>query len=136
MAKQQAIEAGADDVWMVKEGNLVTEGSSNNAWIVRNGTIYTHPATNEILKGITRTAMIKIAADLAINVVEKAFTVQEAYEADEAFITSASIFLLPVIEIDKHVIGDGQAGPVARALYHEYRAYAAGQRGEQLSWKA
>ena len=120
MAKQQAIEAGANDAWMVEDG-YVTEGSSNNAYIVTaDGTVVTRHLGNEILHGITRAAVLRLSDEHGVAVEERAFTVDEALAAKEAFITSASTFVLPVVRIDGHAIGDGTPGPVAKRLRELY----------------
>ncbi|MGA8259194.1 MAG: D-amino-acid transaminase [Arenicellales bacterium] len=116
MAKQAALDAGADDAWMVEDG-YVTEGTSNNAFIVTDdGVIRTRQLSNLILHGITRAAILTLAEQEAISVREGAFTPEEAYGAKEAFITSATAFALPVVQIDQHPIGDGKPGPVVQRL--------------------
>ena len=122
MAKQAALDAGANDAWFVEDG-VVNEGSSNNAFIVtHDGKIVTRHLGTEILHGITRKAVIALAAQENLEIEERAFTPEEAYEAREAFSTSASAFVMPVVKIDGHVLGNGVPGPVAeklRALYLE-----------------
>lgn len=120
LAKQQAVDAGATDAWMVEDG-FVTEGSSNNAFIVdSNNTIITRQLGNEILHGITRAAVLALVESEPLQIEERPFTLEEAYNAREAFITSASTFVWPVIEIDKNTIGDGRPGPVAQKLRKFY----------------
>lgn len=120
MAKMAAKAAGADDAWLVEDG-FVTEGSSNNAYIVKpNGTIVTRNLSNDILHGITRAAVLRFAAEAQMTVEERPFTVEEAEQASEAFITSASTFVWPVIEIDGNAIGTGAPGPVAKRLREIY----------------
>ena len=104
---------------MVEEG-VVTEGTSNNACIVRDGRIITRDLSEKILHGITRKAVLAFAREAQMKVEERPFTVEEAKEADEAFITSASTFVMPVIEIDGARIGDGKPGPVATRLRQIY----------------
>ena len=120
MAKQAAVEAGADDAWMVEDG-LVTEGSSNNAFIITmDGVIVTRDLSNSILHGITRRAVLAIAVREGLGIEERAFTPDEAYGAAEAFVTSASTFVMPVVRIDDHILGNGAPGPITnklRALY-------------------
>lgn len=120
MAKQAALDAGANDAWFVEDG-VVNEGSSNNAFIVtHDGKIVTRHLGTEILHGITRKAVMALAAQENLVVEERSFTPEEAYEAREAFSTSASAFVMPVVKIDGHVLGNGVPGPVAeklRALY-------------------
>lgn len=137
LAKQEAIESGAYDSWMVDDHGYVTEGSASNAWIVtKAGTIITRPATHSILRGVTRTALEKICAELQMKIEERPFSVQEAYDAQEAFSTGAVALIVPITSIDGHIIGTGEPGPVARKLYDEYRQYAAGRRGDHLPWVA
>jgi D-alanine transaminase len=137
MAKQAAVEKGAGEALMVDDSGYVTEGSASNAWIVtKQGKLVTRNATNDILKGVTRTALAQICTELQITMEERAFTPGEAYDAAEAFISSATTFVYPVIEIDGKKIGDGKPGAVAKRLYEEYRAYLEGQRGESVRWKA
>jgi len=119
MGKMAAKAAGADDAWMVEEG-FVTEGTSNNAYIVTNGKIVTRHLGNEILHGITRAAVLRFAAEAEMQIEERAFTVDEAKAADEAFITSASAFVMPVVQIDGAAIGAGAPGPIASRLREIY----------------
>lgn len=122
LAKMQATGAGYDDAWLVEDG-FVTEGSSNNAHILTaDRRIVTRPLSNAILPGITRAAMLRLAGEEGLALEERAFTVEEVAAAAEAFITSATSFVLPVVEIDGRPIGTGKPGPVAaklRALYVE-----------------
>ena len=119
MAKMTARAAGADDAWLVEDG-LVTEGTSNNAYIVKGGVIVTRALSHDILHGITRTAILRLAHEAQMQVEERSFSVAEAQAADEAFITSASAFVMPVVEIDGAAVGDGRPGPVARRLREIY----------------
>ena len=119
MAKTAAHARGADDAWMVEDG-AVTEGTSNNAYIVKDGTIVTRHLGEEILHGITRRAVLALAREAQMRVEERPFTVEEAMDADEAFVTSASAFVLPVVEIDGAPVGTGQPGPVTARLREIY----------------
>ncbi len=119
MGKMMAKAAGCDDAWMVEDG-AVTEGTSNNAYIVKGNTIITRQLSNDILHGITRAAVLRFAKEAQMKVEERAFTIAEAQEADEAFITSASTFVMPVVEIDGTALGDGTPGPVAARLREIY----------------
>ncbi|MDF1748902.1 MAG: D-amino-acid transaminase [Alphaproteobacteria bacterium] len=122
MAKMAALEAGANDAWQVETG-YVTEGSSNNAFIVtQDETIVTRNLSNDILHGITRRVILELAEKENLTVDIRPFTPDEAYGAAEAFITSASSFVMPVVKIDDHKIGTGTPGPIAvklRKLYIE-----------------
>ncbi|WP_306151345.1 D-amino-acid transaminase [Roseovarius sp. MMSF_3281] len=119
MGKMMAKAAGCDDAWMVEDGH-VTEGTSNNAYIVKGGKIITRALSNDILHGITRAAVLRFAQEAQMEVEERNFTIDEAQEADEGFITSASAFVMPVVEIDGTTLGDGTPGPVAKRLREIY----------------
>lgn len=119
MGKMMAKKQGCDDAWMVQDG-FVTEGTSNNAYIVKGGRIITRQLSNDILHGITRAAVLRFAAEAQMEVEERPFTVDEARGADEAFFTSASAFVMPVVEIDGAPIGGGKVGPVATRLREIY----------------
>ncbi|MHA6288589.1 D-amino-acid transaminase [Maricaulis sp. CAU 1757] len=121
LAKQAAHEAGATEAWQVDANGLVTEGSSTNAWIVTaDGVLVTRQADNAILHGITRGTLMACAAQLGWRVEERAFSIEEAQTAREAFITSATTFVTPVTEIDGRVIGNGAPGSTALALRQAY----------------
>ena len=123
LAKQAAREAGAFEAWLVDEDGYVTEGSSTNAWIVDvEGRLRTRDTGANILRGITRSTLMGLAAELQIAVLEEPFTVQEAKAAKEAFFTAASAFVTPVIAIDGEPVGDGVPGPISmrlRSLYFD-----------------
>jgi len=119
MGKMMAKKAGADDAWMVEDG-YVTEGTSNNTYIVKGNRIITRHLGTEILHGITRAAVLACARDLQMEVEERPFTLDEALAADEAFFTSASAFVMPVVEIDGTTLGQGTPGPVATRLRGVY----------------
>jgi len=120
LAKQAALDAGADDAWLVEDG-VITEGTSNNAYIVtQEGTIVTRALSHSILHGITRRAVLGLAERAGLAVEERGFTADEAYEAAEAFITSASSFVYPVVRIDDRILGNGAPGPVATRLRRLY----------------
>ncbi|KAA0917568.1 D-amino-acid transaminase [Aquicoccus porphyridii] len=119
MGKMMAIKAGCDDAWLVEDG-FVTEGTSNNAYIVKDGKIITRQLSNDILHGITRAAVLRFAREAQMEVEERSFTLDEAKAADEAFITSASQFVMPVVEIDGVTLGDGAPGKVAPRLREIY----------------
>jgi D-alanine transaminase len=119
MAKTEATEKGFDDAWMLREG-YVTEGSSSNAWIIKGKTIMTRQSDNLILSGITRDAIFKCAKDLGYEVVTKNITLPDAQSASEAFITSATACVMPVVKINASQIGDGKPGKFVTALREEY----------------
>jgi len=120
MCKMAAKAAGKDDAWLVEDG-MVNEGTSNNAYIVtKEGTIVTRHLSNDILHGITRAAVLRMAAEAQMKVEERAFTIEEAQNAAEAFSTAASIFVMPVVEIDGVAVGGGTPGPVATRLREIY----------------
>lgn len=116
LAKEFAHAQGADDAFLVADG-LVTEGSACNAWIVtESGTLVTRPLSHDILHGITRRSLLMLAKIHHIPFEERAFSVEEAYRAREAFISSATSFIWPVVNIDGKAVGDGAPGPVTLAL--------------------
>lgn len=119
MGKMMARRAGVDDAWLVEDGH-VTEGTSNNAYIVTGNRIVTRQLSSDILSGITRAAVLRLAREAQMEVEERPFTIAEAQAADEAFITSASAFVMPVVEIDGARLGDGTPGPVATRLRDIY----------------
>ena len=119
MGKMMAKAAGADDAWMVEDG-FVTEGTSNNAYIVKGGKIITRQLSTDILHGITRAAILRFAREAQMVVEERSFSIEEAQNADEAFFTSASAFVMPVVEIDGAQLADGKPGPVAARLREIY----------------
>jgi D-alanine transaminase len=125
LAKQAAREAGAAEAWFVDSQGFVTEGSSTNAYIVtRAGKIVTRAAERGILKGITRTVLFDVGAAQGLDIEERPFTVDEAKTAREAFVTSASQIVMPVISIDGSPIGNGAPGLIATALRREYHRHA------------
>jgi D-alanine transaminase len=125
LAKQQARQAGAYEAWFVDGEGFVTEGTSSNAWIVTGeGTLVTRFADHGILRGITRSVLMDVTAGQQLKVEERAFTVAEALQAREAFITSATAIVTPVIRIDNKPISDGKPGPVARALRDAFYRHA------------
>ena len=119
MAKQEAAEKGGFEGWMVEDG-FVTEGTSSTAYIVKGDTIITRPLSNSILPGIRRKAVLKLCADHNVKLEERLFTVEEALEADEAFLSSATTLVMPIVEIDDTMIGGGQPGPMTRKMREAY----------------
>ncbi len=128
LAKQEAAEKGAFEAWMVEDGK-VTEGSSSSAYIVKDGTVITRPLSREILPGIRRKVLMQLAAQHQIRIEERPFSVDEALSADEAFLSSASSFVLPIVEIDGEKIADGTPGPVARRMREIYLSAARAEAG-------
>jgi D-alanine transaminase len=125
LARQAAIEQGAREAWFVEKDGTVTEGASANAWIVTPaGVLVTRHADHAILRGITRTVVMDVIKGQGLTVEERAFKLDEAFAAREAFVTSASQIVLPVVSIDGRMIGDGQPGPVATSLRREFHRYA------------
>jgi D-alanine transaminase len=125
LAKQAAREQGAREAWFVDSGGMVTEGSSSNAWIVTTDNVVVTPvADNAILRGITRTVLLDALAAHGLTLREGRFTVAEAKAAGEAFITSASQTVMPVVRIDGHPVGNGRPGPLARALRADFHRFA------------
>ncbi len=125
LAKQAARDAGAREAWLVDGEGRVTEGASSNAWIVdRDGKLITHPLGRDILPGITRSVVIDAIKAQGLAFEERAFTVEEAYAAREAFVTSASQIVLPVTSIDGRPVGNGAPGLVATGLRRDYHRHA------------
>ncbi len=136
LAKQAAAEKGAYEAWMVDDKGYVTEGSSSNAWIVdKKGNLITRPtANNTILKGVTRSALQALCKKEKIKIVERPFTVAEAYKAKEAFTSSAVALIAPVVEIDGKKIGNGKAGDLTCKVLDLYMDYATDEHRRQERW--
>ena len=125
LAKQAARERGAREAWFVDRAGFVTEGASTNAWIVtRGGKVVTRPADNGILRGITRSVLIDVIKAHELEFEERPFTVEEAHAAREAFVTSASQIVMPVVRIDGQPVGNGAPGLVATALRRDFHRHA------------
>jgi D-alanine transaminase len=125
LAKQAAREQGAREAWFVDHEGRVTEGSSSNAWIVtRDGKVVTRHADQAILKGITRTVVLDVLSAHGLTLEERPFTLDEAHAAREAFITSASQIVVPVVRIDGRPVGNGAPGLIATALRRDYHRHA------------
>ena len=120
LAKQKAIESGCEEAWMIDSDGYITEGSSSNAWILIKDKLITTPATTSILKGITRTSLIRALKKNNIKLVEKKFKKQDIKKASEAFITSATQFVMPVIKVDNIVVGKGKVGKYANLFKDAY----------------
>ena len=118
-AKQDAKAAGAYEALLVEDG-VVNEGGATSAYIIKHGVLITRPVSNKILAGVTRAALLELVRTSDITLEERPFTLEEAYTADEAFITGASTYVCPVIEIDGYRIGGGQPGPLVRQLQEIY----------------
>ena len=125
LAKQAARERGAKEAWFVDRHGHVTEGSSSNAWIVtKAGKVVTRPADNGILRGITRSVLLEVIKAQGLELEERSFAVEEAYDAREAFLTSASQIVMPVVRLDDRPIANGAPGSVATALRAQFHRYA------------
>ncbi|WP_395696541.1 D-amino-acid transaminase [Methylocella sp.] len=128
LARQEAREKGAYEAWLVDDAGLISEGAASNAWIVdAGGTVVTRQLDRSILRGITRTTLIELIAAEGLRVEERPFSLKEAFDAREAFITGATTLVMPVVEIDGRKIGEGRPGPVAtrlRALFHGFAAHS------------
>ncbi|MFC3205156.1 MAG: D-amino-acid transaminase [Mesorhizobium sp.] len=117
LAKQQAKTSGAHDAWFVDRDGFVTESASANAWIVtKDGVLVTRPAQHGILRGITRTTLFKVAEKLGMKIEERAFTVEEAKAAREAFVSSATTTAMPVVAIDGQPVANGHPGSITLSL--------------------
>ena len=130
LAKQAAREAGAYEALFVTDGGEITEGSSTNAWIVtRDGELVTRPASNAILSGITRRTVLEILHEEGLRLVERPFTVAEAKQAREMFVTSTTSFVMPVTQLDDAPIANGKPGTISLKLRQRYIAYMASENG-------
>jgi D-alanine transaminase len=124
LAKQAAAEAGCGEAWMIEDGK-VTEGGSSSAFILtQDDVLVTRQNSSSILPGCTRKAVVKLAEERQLRVEERAFTIEEALKAKEAFITSASLFVQPVVKIDDKTVADGKPGPMATRLREIYIEFA------------
>jgi D-alanine transaminase len=123
LAKQFAAESGAQEAWLVEDG-VVTEGASSTAWIVKGKTLISRPLSNKVLPGITRKAVLAFLDETGFKFEERTFTLDEALDAEEAFITSATSFVMPVVQIDGHTIHNGAPGPAAIRLREIYLDFA------------
>ena len=127
LAKQTAREAGAYEALLVDADGYVTEGSSTNAWMIDgDGSLVTRPADNDILNGITRLALKVLAARDGVRIIERPFSLEEAKRARELFITSSSSLVLPIVQLDDTVIGNGKPGSIALRLREIFEGYMAG----------
>ena len=125
LARQSALDKGARDAWFNDEAGLVTEAASANAWIVTDdGKLVTRHTDHAILGGITRAVVFEAVKEMNLHIEERPFTLEEAYRAREAFITSATQIVMPVVRLDGHPIGSGKPGPVAAALRREFHRFA------------
>jgi D-alanine transaminase len=125
LAKQAAREQGAREAWLVDAQGRITEGASSNAWIVaRDGKVVTHPLGQDILPGITRSVVLDVIKAQGLAFEERAFTLEEAYAAREAFMTSASQIVIPIIAINGRPVGNGAPGLIAAALRRDFHRHA------------
>jgi D-alanine transaminase len=125
LARQAAVDKGARDAWFIDKSGFVTEAASSNAWIVTaDGKLVTRQADHAILGGITRAVLFAVIKSRGLIVEERPFTLEEAYAAREAFVTSATQIVMPVISIDGRMVGDGKPGPVATALRGQFHRHA------------
>ena len=120
MCKMMAKKSNKDDAWMVQDG-FVTEGTSNNAYIItKDNVLVTRNLSNDILAGVTRRSILKYAKEAKVKIEERPFTIEEAKNASEAFVSSATTFIGPVVEIDNKIIGDGKPGKQSLRLREIY----------------
>lgn len=129
LAKQNAVTRGGKEGWMIEDG-VITEGVSSSAYIVKDQVIITRPLSNEILPGIRRRTLLELCEKEGITLEQRLFTLDEALAADEAFITSATTIVLPVVSIDGSTIGTGEPGPITQKLRSLYLARLKAEAGE------
>jgi D-alanine transaminase len=126
LARQAAKEQGAYEAWLIDSDGMVTEGAASNAWIIDEaGTLITHQADQSILRGVTRTTLLDVIRAESLGVEERRFSLEEAFQAREAFITGATTLVMPVVKIDSRPIGDGAPGPIAQKLRARFHLFAA-----------
>ena len=123
LAKQHAVDNGCEEAWLLDDDGYVTEGSSSNAWIVKNKTVITRPVSSSILNGITRSTLIKSLSKVGYKFIERRFNINDIKDADEAFITSATQFVMPVIAVNNIKIGDGRVGEFSKLFKEIYFRY-------------
>lgn len=129
LAKQQAREAGCYEAWLLRDNDVVTEASSSNAYIVdADGVLRTHPLSPLILGGVTRSVVLELAQAERIPADERPFTKADIAEASEAFLTSTSSWVMPVVRVDGAAVGDGSPGPITRRLQEAYHRHVFGNR--------
>ncbi len=125
LAKEDAKARGAGEAWLIGADGLVTEGAASNAWIIdRNERVITHRVDAAILKGVTRTTLIRLLDTLGLAVEERSFSLDEAHAAAEAFVTGATSLVMPVVTIDGQPVGDGRPGPIVTKLRQRFRDIA------------
>ena len=129
LAKQNAVTRGGKEGWMIENG-VITEGVSSSAYIVKDQVIITRPLSNEILPGIRRRTLLELCEKEGITLEQRLFTLDEALAADEAFISSATTIVLPVVSIDDSTIGTGEPGPITQKLRARYLARLKAEAGE------
>ena len=120
LAKQAAAEAGVAEAWMVEDGTVTEGGSSTSFIVTKDGTIVTRELSHSLLPGITRKTLISLAEEAQIKVEERAFSVEEAQDAQEAFLTSATSLVMPIVKIDDKPVGSGKVGPIAKRMREIY----------------
>ncbi|WP_416900000.1 MAG: D-amino-acid transaminase [Minwuia sp.] len=131
LAKQAAKEAGAYEAFMYDREGMITEGSSTNAWIVdQEGRLITRPASNDILNGVTRLALMALVEEAGLEIVERPFSVEELRSAREVFLTSSSGMATPVVKVDDRVIGNGRPGSVTCGIMERFESYVSGDETE------
>jgi len=123
LAKQYAADNGCEEAWLLDDDDYITEGSSSNAWIVKKKTVITRPVSNSILNGITRSTLIKSLSEVGYKFIERRFNLNDIKTADEAFITSATQFIMPVIAVDNIKINNGRVGEFAKIFKEIYFKY-------------
>ncbi len=120
LAKQYAVDNKCQEAWLVDDDGFITEGSSSTAWILKSNTLYTTPLSNSILNGITRQTLIRGLKKNKLKLIEKKFNIKDIKESDEAFITSATQYVMPVTQVDNHRIGKGRIGRYAKIFRKVY----------------
>lgn len=120
LAKQKAVENNAIEA-ILHRGNIVTEASASNVFIVKDEELFTHPVDNYILNGITRRKILQICVSQGIKVHEKTFTIEELLQADEVFVSATKLDIIPILQVDEHVIGTGGPGKLTHRILNDFR---------------
>ena len=123
LGKELAHKAGNYELWQVYGNKVISEGTTSNAFIVKDNTIYTHPKNNYILGGVTRDTVVEIAKEQQVRIIEKAFKLKDVYLSDEAFLTSTTVGILPVVKINDKNILNGKIGEMTKKITNLYKVF-------------
>jgi branched-chain amino acid aminotransferase len=134
LATEDANAAGYDDCLLLTEDGHIAEGSAANVFLLQGRTLITPPVTDDILVGITRAAVMRLAHDLELDVVERSIDRTEVYQADEAFLCGTGVQVAPIIEVDGRPVGSGKPGPITSLLQDYYFRVVRGNDPRYRDW--